>query len=156
MVSCHASENHNEENAKMKKTMPALALAAALFACGQDPARVVIKSKDDVAALAAIPEWRRGADTNGVTIAVQSGTAECGIFGGIPFVRVLTFDAEGRLVRVSPPALSSGQPLEKTLLDALDVTRVIRREVPATSKSPRTPGQPTIPRQSATPRADGR
>lgn len=132
-----------------------LALAAVVCAHAQDLTRFEVKTKEDVAALASIPEWRRGANTNGITIAVQCGIVECGIFGSITLTRELTFDADGKLVRASPPALSSGRPLEKTLLDALSATDAVKRKVP-TSKSRYTPARPTEQPPSAKPSGGGK
>ena len=91
----------------MKRIVASVVLAAALFAHGQDIARVEIKSKADIDALAAIPEWRRGADTNGITMSVCVGAAERGD-GGYLLTRRLTFDADGRLVCASPISTTPG------------------------------------------------
>lgn len=92
----------------MKKLIMPLALAAALCAHGQDLTRVEIKSKEDIAALAAIPEWRRGSDTNGITMSVCVGAAEGKDGSGFLLTRRLTFDADGRLVCASPISTTPG------------------------------------------------
>lgn len=93
----------------MKNIALAIALAAASFASGMDTRYVEIKSTNDVHAIASIPEWRRGVDTNGVTITVCIGGAV--ISGGplcYPLSRELEFDADGRLVRASPVMYMQG------------------------------------------------
>ena len=93
----------------MKNIVLAIALAASTFAHGMDTRYVEIKSTNDIHAIASIPEWRRGVDTNGVTItvciggAVISGSPLC-----YPLSRELEFDADGRLVRASPVMYMQG------------------------------------------------
>ena len=108
----------------MKKTPMLLALAAAcaFHSFALDTRHVEIKSTNDIAILKSIPEWRRGVDTNGITITVCVGMAEyrrgCADY---PLSRELTFDADGRLARVSPitviPCWNTGE------VESLDVLR---------------------------------
>ena len=88
----------------MRTILVAIVLAA-VSASAIDLKCVKIKSPEDIDAIAAIPEWRRGADTNGITISVCVGMASYGPFTDYPLSRELTFDAEGRLVKISRVAL---------------------------------------------------
>ena len=145
----------------MKHILVMVALAAAIVARGQDLTRVEIKSPADVAAIAAIPEWKRGADTNGITISVCVGSAILhNRYGNtvITLARDLEFDADGRLARISPVrtthGLSPAPSFEKvsewtTYQETPAETNVIRR-------TRRTRGQPREPRLFLKPPSAGK
>ena len=78
-----------------------LAVLCAASAAALDTRYVKVNSPDDIAALKAIPEWRRGADTNELTVSVCIGGLDFGQFCVYPLARDLTFDGEGRLVKAS-------------------------------------------------------
>ena len=141
----------------MRKLVLSLVLAAAIHpASAIDTRYAEVKSKEDIDALAAIPEWRRGADTNGVTITVCVGKAVLCLPSGtrLPYTlaRSLTFDAEGRLASVSKVTTVGCMDENGKDLSALEKTwnRV------ATRRTRYTPAQPKGRLPSATPRVGGK
>lgn len=78
-----------------------IAVLCAASAAALDTRYVKVNSPDDIAALKAIPEWRRGVATNELTVSVCIGSLDFGRFCVYPLARDLTFDGEGRLVKAS-------------------------------------------------------
>lgn len=99
----------------MKRLVPLmLAALCAMSAVSAGQYCFEVKSTNDVSALvAAFPEWESGKSTNGVTITVCIGWAHVrddGMSGwDYPLLRDLTFDADGRLAKVSPINVLSKQ-----------------------------------------------
>lgn len=88
----------------MKKLLFAIiAAASAWCASGQeiDLRNFHITSSNDVAAITSIPEWKRGVDTNGVTISVCVGYLTHSKFSCQPLFRNISFDKDGKLVYAS-------------------------------------------------------
>lgn len=167
----------------MRTVLLAIILATGL-AYAVDLKHVDIKTPEDIAAIAAIPEWRRGADTNGITISVCVGTA-IGYRNGSPnsgfhLAREMTFDADGRLIYVSkictipaaddnvkslddlrrrlfPTAAEKKEDEENARL-AVEIARSRRSKQAITSRARtrHTPAQPTGQYPSEKPSADGR
>jgi hypothetical protein len=86
----------------MKKLiMAAIAAMAASANCAD--LGFVIKSTNDLVAIKSIPGWEQGVNTNSITISVCVGGIDTeDRFVPIPLGRDLTFNSEGRLIKVSP------------------------------------------------------